>query len=521
MSSDQSSKNRLRYAIPLAIVGLADSLSYLIVGPSIIFYILGIGGTQEQYGLVLSSFSFASFLTKPFLGGWTDNHGFRAPYFLSLSIAAIGGLLYLFASICPKGNIAVSMVLLARLLGGIGAGSSALGFAYVARTLPTNEQTKMNSILSMMRIIGMVSGPAINVFLADIDFTIGGFLHVDSLNSVGIALFFMNLVSILGIYFFLEEPPLGHPEKHGKDDKANASNSEDEEDQWVVIKAFLSLDCLTYLLSIFSFNAAFQIIETAFAPATHLALGWGPVQISTVFGFLSIVMFISMMLVFQLSAHNVSDKSLLVYGLIQSAVGYSILYFLWTVDGNVWDFTIPILLTTSSFPFLGAPTRSLFTTIVDSKPALDTHHGMLQAVLSMGASVAGFVAPGLLAAFVLKRPDELEGSVHERVLTAGALFAPVLSLLTLACHLRVQSQLPKQLKTDAAAKNDMSPTEKSPLTDKSENQESIRAAKLHERKFHPRHSISRQSSAMCMGVSQPHHHGEDKEPEPKTKPILV
>jgi hypothetical protein len=55
----------------------------------------------------------------------------------------------------------------------------------------------------------------------------------------------------------------------------------------------------------------------------------------------------------------------------------------------------------------------------------------MQAVLSMAASVAGFAAPGLIAAFVLKTPEQVESSPDHRELTPYALFAPISSLMVL------------------------------------------------------------------------------------------
>ena len=56
----------------LALIGFVDSISYMAVAPSLIFYILQIGGTKEQYGLIMSAFSFASFSGKPVYGIWVD-----------------------------------------------------------------------------------------------------------------------------------------------------------------------------------------------------------------------------------------------------------------------------------------------------------------------------------------------------------------------------------------------------------------------------------------------------------------
>jgi len=242
-----------KYVIPLSIVGMTDAIAYMIVAPSIIFYVLENGGDQSQYGVILSIFSFASFCTKPFLGSWTDRGGFRIPYFVSLGTSSLGGFLYFLAYAFPKGYWAVLSIFVARALSGVGAANTALGYAYIAKMLPSGEQTKMNSLLSMIRIFGMAAGPGVNVFLAHIDFDLFGY-HVDHLNSVGLVLVILNLLALFCIYQFLDEPESEDDEKESVGD-----NVQKKENFGDLIKNVLSFDICVYLISIFSFNANFQM----------------------------------------------------------------------------------------------------------------------------------------------------------------------------------------------------------------------------------------------------------------------
>jgi len=59
-----------QYTIALAICGLTDAFVYMIVAPSILFYVRQCGGTLEQYGYALSAFSFSNFIFKFFMGSW-------------------------------------------------------------------------------------------------------------------------------------------------------------------------------------------------------------------------------------------------------------------------------------------------------------------------------------------------------------------------------------------------------------------------------------------------------------------
>lgn len=58
------------FVFALAILGLVDSISFMIVMPSLAFYISSLGGSQDYYGFVLSIYSFTSFCGKPVLGRW-------------------------------------------------------------------------------------------------------------------------------------------------------------------------------------------------------------------------------------------------------------------------------------------------------------------------------------------------------------------------------------------------------------------------------------------------------------------
>lgn len=259
MSTWFTSKNRALTA--LAIIGLVDSISYMVVSPSLIFYVTQCGGTKEQYGLILSVFSFASFCAKPILGSWTDYSGnkFRLPYLTSITLATIGGLLYFYASVFQDNNArAIRLIMAGRTLGGFGAANSALGFAYLASVVPPDEQTGVNSLLSMTRIIGMAAAPGFNIFLKDIDSTInvgGKFVQLDAQNSVGLFLAGANIMGFLAIYFLLQEPGRKiHVSLHG-----TLPENYVEGGKWDFIESLFSIEIMLPVFTIFVVNSNFQL----------------------------------------------------------------------------------------------------------------------------------------------------------------------------------------------------------------------------------------------------------------------
>ena len=436
------------YVLALALAGMSDAISYMVVTPSLIFYILQNGGTQSQYGFVMSSFSFASFCTKPFLGWWSDVHGFRLPYLLSLATACLGGFIYTAASALPDGQMSIAAIFIARLLGGVGMANSALGFAYVARVVPQKDQTAMNSFLSILRIFGMALGPAVNLVVSwvDVDF---GVWRLDSLNSVGLILVLLNFSAMLTVAYFLEEPR-DHKDYNSESSSETLgttdSNLEDTSSWADISNAFISLNIIIPMLSIFTFNANFQLIETGFPPAANDALGWGPITTSLAMGSISLLIALNMFTVIQLSKRGVTDAQLLSFGMTLSAVSYTALYFLWVRHADVWTFYAPVAGAACSFPFLAAPTRSIFTAAVNNKPLLSRHGGSMQAILSMMASMAGFLTPGFVATYCLKNPEYIDLSENNREMTKWSLFAPCLALLTLMGVILIQMSPSKKVK---------------------------------------------------------------------------
>mmetsp|Transcript_18492 Transcript_18492/g.23812 ORF Transcript_18492/g.23812 Transcript_18492/m.23812 type:complete len:567 (+) Transcript_18492:189-1889(+) len=475
-----------RLLTPQILIGLVDAMSYMVVSPSIVFYILESGGTYEQYGIILSVFSFASFVFKPVLGYWCDASGgtYRKPYLTSIAIAIVGGMLYFCASIfvtteTTEGEstassdgmtTAIVLIFLGRLLGGMGAANQTLGFAYIAQVIDKENLTKASAVLSMVRVFGMVVAPGLNVFLNNVDTEIhlgGTTVKLTPLNSVGLLLVGGNLLGFLAIYFLLEEPPtkIAKPqqrssviEKGDDNDKSNSISN--------MVSALASLDIFIPLLSVFTLNANFQLMETGLAPAANDALGWGPVQISALFGANAIMIFLAIVLTFSLSSRGVTDESLLTTGLVFSIAGYTLMYLLWENPTNVVLFAIPIAISTMAFPFMGAPTRSIFTRVVDSKPQIAHLQGTMQALMSMCASIAGFTAPGLISAFILRRPEEVAVSSDHRELTAWALFAPILSTVTLVGLLYLRYKTTAATTTTTAEEEDLTlPDETTGLLD--------------------------------------------------------
>jgi Na+/melibiose symporter-like transporter len=409
---------------PLCIVSFMDAISFMIVAPSLIFFVVDVlNGNKEWYGIIMSSFSLASFMTKPILGYVCDHYDtFRIPYLISAGIATIGGLVYFYASNVPTNTsnddtnmIGLWLLLLGRCLGGIGSANSTLGFTYIAKVVPENDMTQANAFLSMMRVIGMTLAPASFAILARIPPTtislgkILGSFQIDSLNSVGLLLAACNALEWIVLYMFLQEPPvervkaiqaarhmnsqsfrhnngntsmrgsgIGGLHHQASDETTKKKTTTDWRKTWEFVKACFCFEILLFVFGILCLNSNFQLLETSLAPASNDALGWGPVQVSMLFGANAIFLLLIIAWTFYLSSIGVDDFDLLLVGLILSVVSYLLLYGWWQRGTAPWKFVTPVMLSTGAFPFLGAPTRSLYTKVVAAKSRLRNHQGTMQ-----------------------------------------------------------------------------------------------------------------------------------------------
>lgn len=416
----------------LSMIGLVDAISYMAVAPSLIFYVLQLGGDKEMYGIIMSAFSLASFCGKPLYGIWVDKAGnkFRTPYIASFLLAIFGALLYFFGNAIGSPRTAVAMILVGRLFSGLGGANQALGFAYLALAVPHDQQTRTSTILSMTRIMGMALGPAVNLFLSKIDttITIAGFsMAIDSLNSVGLLLAGGNLFVMICVILFLEEPPPKEKKLPEALMGMGAAPTPQKNSMW---KAFLNIEIWLPIFILLVVNSSFQLVETAFPPAAADGLKWGPIQTSAVLGGSSIVIFACMILTIFLSG-KIHDFVMVAIGNLFWILGGTGMYLFWQRDASTWHFVAPIVIACAGFPFISAANRSNFTKAVAAEPALEESVALMQSVLSMAASVAGFITPGLVAAYVIRSPEQVTASADNRELTPVALYVPILPFFVL------------------------------------------------------------------------------------------
>ena len=201
-------------------------------------------------------------MTRPFLGWYCDRRPFKETFILSTGVAMAGNMIYFFARpLAPMFGKGYNVLLVARVLSGIGCANTALAFAFISRTAAPAKRTKLMTLVSMVKVAGFQLGPATNLLTSFLDFSVGGF-KVDSLNSPGVMIALCQLVVIVLLLSFKEPPPY------------RAAKEEESDGVAAVLFALCNVNVLLNVCNIFAFNFFVGCLEALSTPVTHDAFGW-------------------------------------------------------------------------------------------------------------------------------------------------------------------------------------------------------------------------------------------------------
>ncbi|XP_042901339.1 uncharacterized protein [Parasteatoda tepidariorum] len=179
-------KKRLTYGTIL-LFNLFTGLGYAIIFPTIWNYIhKRLKGESDMLGIIIAAYSLSSFFANPLIGWWNDK-SLNTKMILLVTILAemIGSLLYFV-------GMHTWVLIIGRLISGVGAGGGAAVLADITRTTSEDERTPVLSVVIASRQLGLIFGPAFNIFLSKIDFSLFS-LPVDEYSSPGLFMAFLWL----------------------------------------------------------------------------------------------------------------------------------------------------------------------------------------------------------------------------------------------------------------------------------------------------------------------------------------
>ncbi len=145
----------------LFLIAFVDTVGAALVVPILPFYATRYGASAFLVGLLVSSFSIAQLACAPWWGRLSDRYGRRPAILLGLVVSALSYIVFAFAQSVP-------LLLLSRLVQGLGGGTIGVVQAYVADASPPDQRTRAIGWLTTVTSLGWLSGSALGSVLVSL-----------------------------------------------------------------------------------------------------------------------------------------------------------------------------------------------------------------------------------------------------------------------------------------------------------------------------------------------------------------
>ncbi|HUF31519.1 MAG TPA: MFS transporter [Gemmatimonadaceae bacterium] len=142
----------------LFVTAFVDMVGVTMIIPLLPFYAEEFGASATVVGVIISAFSLAQLIVSPVLGRLSDRHGRRPVIIGGLLVTAAGYALFAVSH-------SVAVLLLARVVQGLGGGTIGVVQAYVADASPPERRTRSLGWLSAVTSLAAVLGPALGSLL--------------------------------------------------------------------------------------------------------------------------------------------------------------------------------------------------------------------------------------------------------------------------------------------------------------------------------------------------------------------
>src|SRR5690349_901567 len=137
----------------LFVTAFVDMVGLAMIVPLLPFYATDLGANATVVGVLVSAFSVAQLAVAPLWGRMSDRYGRRPAILAGLLITACAYVIFAFAGSVP-------VLLLSRLVQGLGGGTIGVVQAYVADASSPEQRTRSLGWLSAITSLGAVVGPA-------------------------------------------------------------------------------------------------------------------------------------------------------------------------------------------------------------------------------------------------------------------------------------------------------------------------------------------------------------------------
>ncbi|XP_035279426.1 major facilitator superfamily domain-containing protein 8-like isoform X5 [Anguilla anguilla] len=192
--------------------------SLAVILPTIWGYLQVLHAAPFFLGLGLSAFSLSGLLSGPLFGHWSDRtRTTKSVVLFSNVFEIVGNFMYFI-------GYSKWLLLSSRLVAGVGAGAASSIFGFITQSTAPEDRANVFAAVMACRQVGLLIGPAFNIFLRLCDFHLGPFL-VDKYTSPGLFMCMMwALLQLVVLLMYWDLPP----EAEDKEKEVEAEEEEEE-----------------------------------------------------------------------------------------------------------------------------------------------------------------------------------------------------------------------------------------------------------------------------------------------------
>uniref|UniRef100_A0A3Q3JYL0 Major facilitator superfamily (MFS) profile domain-containing protein n=1 Tax=Monopterus albus TaxID=43700 RepID=A0A3Q3JYL0_MONAL len=408
--------NRRKKKLTFFTIGLIFFLSgveYAVILPTIWRYLQTLNAAPYFLGLVLSAFSFSGLLSGPLFGHWSDRTGTTKKILLFANLFEIVGNFMYFMEYSKW------LLLSSRLVAGIGTGAGSSIFGFLTRITAAEDRATVFAAVMACRQLGLLIGPAFNIFLRLCDFHLGPFV-VNKYTAPGLFMCLLWVLLQLAVVFMYWDLP--HLERGRVQEGSTSRNREEDSDEakplmgsqeavasnptgnqsfaassvmpnhisppssplpsqalessspfnnFSISREFLREEVVVLLAAQFITLFNQTALETMVTPLTQKFFGYGELENSVMYSLCGVEVIAGFLFVRWLSC-RASDRAVLAVGLtICNIAGVWCLIFLANpLGGFPWqltEFIIGVFLQVLGLPFVAVAQVSLFSKVTAEK----------------------------------------------------------------------------------------------------------------------------------------------------------
>lgn len=362
----------------LLLVVFIDLIGFGIVIPILPLLIEHVGGGTILVGTIIAAFSLFQFLFAPILGRFSDKYGRRPILILSSFLNSISYFLIFFSQ-------QIWLILIARILAGVGSANISVAQAYIADISLAHERTKKLGLIGAAFGLGFIVGPLL-----------GGVVSSNfSIQAVFLVPAILSLINTILIFLILPESKTSL-QKHIKIELFNLR----------VTKEVLKPKNMAFLLILFFFiNLSLSLIIGVFSLLGQDRFGWNAAQNGYFFGLIGIASFITQGFLVRLMLKKIDETQMIKLGLIAFGISIAVM----GLSPWAWLTILTGLITPFGVSLLMVNTQSLIS--LESKPE---EQGIVMGVAQSFAALGRVFGPligGTIAFYSLSLPFLVSGVV--------------------------------------------------------------------------------------------------------------